>query len=124
MLFLIEAENYSAHQLTKLMLARYGKERIVQDGRLISTTVGRALNRPVVVVFSPYYIDDEHTIIFYESTSDLVDWTMITAWLAERFTRKWRGDLATTNAENFHHCLHAIDEAIKAKETADEPTSS
>lgn len=49
------------------------------------------------------------TVLFYDATSRLVDWTIVDDWLLDRFKGTWDGNRrARTDATNFGHCVQAV----------------
>jgi hypothetical protein len=90
-----------------------------QDGRCFVYGIGQINKRPVCVEVSRYKIWDKW-VLFYSSTSQLVDWEMIENWVEEKiltYTPKWDNSTrcSHTNAMNFHHCVHALEEATGNK---------
>lgn len=77
--------------------------------------IGELDSCPIYVCMSWARIDGQ-MIMFWETTSQIVDTTQVELWLSKHFTGKWdKGTRpAETDAMNFHHCLDAIDEANKA----------
>jgi hypothetical protein len=76
-------------------------------------TIGSVDNRPICVSVQ-YAILNGHKVMFYEGTSQLVDYKMIEDWLERYFDRCNHH----CNAANFHHCMEAVgcyDEARKKK---------
>lgn len=57
-------------------------------------------------------IIDGHYICFYDCCSQVVDWAMIDKWLDDNYHGKWAKGTrkAHCDAQNFHLCLHAIEE--------------
>lgn len=51
-------------------------------------------------------------VMFWEATSELVDFKIVRAWIEKQCSPRWAGEtrLAHTDANNFHHVLHAIEE--------------
>lgn len=68
-------------------------------------TVGTVGDSPVAVSIGFSYLDG-HLILFWEATSQVVDYRMIEAWLEANVPAYAKGK--RTNAMNFHNCLHAL----------------
>ena len=67
--------------------------------------VGTLDGRPVVVSMTWEEING-CMIMFWNPTSEVVDYRMIKEWLEEHFTRKYDVTRpARCNAMNFHHCV-------------------
>lgn len=55
-------------------------------------------------------------VCFYYNSSQVVDTKQTEAWFDKHFTGTYGGGRrAMSNAMNFHHCLHAIEEFTAAK---------
>ena len=77
-----------------------------------SVTVGNIGARPVCLSANWARIDGQ-LVMFWEATSEVVDYAQIKKWLSRHFNGKWDHGTrdATADAMNFHHCLAAIDTA-------------
>jgi hypothetical protein len=111
--FLVEADDFAK---LRLWSENHNRAEIKweEGGCGYLVTVGHLNKRPVAITVTWDFIN-EKKICFWEATSELVDHKMIKEWLARHFTGRWDNDTrpATTNAMNFHHCLHAIQESKK-----------
>ncbi len=80
-------------------------------------TVATLNKRPIVVCCFWYRIDGQ-VVMFYEPTSELVDWKKIKAWLEKEYVHlpKWDNGHRRSHcdAQNFGDCLQAIAERNKA----------
>lgn len=76
-------------------------------------TIGTLGKRPICLTIFWARIDGQ-IVMFYEATSELVDWAKIRAWLDTEYKHVPMWDNSTRkpfcDAQNFHHCLSAIDE--------------
>lgn len=66
-------------------------------------TVGTLDRRPVCIALL-WHVLEGKTVLFFEPTSQVVDYKLIDAW----FDRRLPG-IPRTNAMNFHHVVHKID---------------
>lgn len=76
------------------------------------TTIGQYTRRPVCVNINYVRINGQ-VVMFYEPTSELVDWRMVRKWLDKEYAHvpKWDGSRRPhCDAMNFGHCLAAIDQ--------------
>ena len=110
--YLVEAESFAAHKLAMDLIHRYG-DLAKQGNPGHSFVCGHATGAngqpgAVVIVFWKYNIGDIN-IAFYEATSQLVDWVLIHEWIEERYSG------LRTNATNFHHVIHVINESLAVK---------
>jgi hypothetical protein len=126
--FVVEADSFAYHTLAMELIRKYGNLAVqgnpghtfnvgVLQQKVVPLTPGEdelgsgILERPVVVTFWTYKIGNVN-IAFLDAHSMLVDWDMINAWLAERY----EGPKA--NADNWHQCLHVIEDKLRAGTTA------
>lgn len=73
--------------------------------------VGQLDNRPIMISLSFVEIE-EKVVAFWYAMSEVVDYAQIKVWLAQHFDKTYNGGRpATSNAQNFHHCLQAIAES-------------
>lgn len=83
-------------------------------------TIGTLDKRPICLTIFWARIDGQ-VVMFYEVTSELVDWRKIRAWLDAEYKHVPMWDKGTRrpfcDAQNFHLCLTAIDERNKAAAT-------
>lgn len=81
-------------------------------------TIGTLGKRPICLTIFWARIDGQ-VVMFYEATSELVDWAKIQAWLDIEYKHVPMWDNGTRkpfcDAQNFHHCLSAIDERNKTR---------
>lgn len=84
----------------------------INDGWLIE--VGEINKKPCCVSVGWAKIEG-YLVMFYYPTSRMVDWQMIEKWLDKNFQGKWDSGTrkAQTDAQNFHHCVSAINERKK-----------
>lgn len=119
--FVVEATH---HEQQQLWVNHYYEPRPdarkVQKWEQVMTswlgTIGELDNRPVVVQCS-WAILEGYRVLFYETTSQVVDYTMVDKWI-RHFSESilWDGSRrAHTNASNFHHCLQAIRALVEEK---------
>lgn len=119
--FIVEANSFEEHCLwaqhatESPYYPEYPKVKWEQVyGYLI--TVGKLDNRPVCITGSWVKIDGFY-VMFWDATSQVVDYVQITKWLEDNF--KGKCDNGTCRAEsdamNFGHCLSAIREFKKSK---------
>jgi hypothetical protein len=104
--FIVEATD-----LERLMLWRDHAERTnwQQDNPGTMIIAGHLDGRPVCVTLT-WEIQCGQRVLFWEATSEVVDYKMIKAWFAQNtHAPDWGGGRpARCNASNFHHCLDAI----------------
>ena len=84
-------------------------------------TIGLYCKRPICVSVSWVRING-FVVMFYEPTSELVDWRVVKKWLAEEYAHvpKWDGSRTPQcDAMNFSHCLSHTRDLQKAKFHAD-----
>lgn len=112
---LLEATEYAveATDFEKFSLWKQHNEKVSSwTNRLggYSITLGIIEGMPIVLSVVFEQIED-HLILFYTPTSQLVDWRMIEAWVEKLpVVIKKGGKLgATTDAGNFIHCFHELD---------------
>lgn len=115
--FVVEATSFEVHCLWQHH-AEKSDNRIfpavtweqVNPGWVV--TVGELDNRPVVLSLSWVRINDK-LVMFWDQCSQVADSVMAEAWIDRHFTTKWDRSSrdSKTDANNFHHCIHAIREA-------------
>lgn len=116
-LFIVEATSFEvqclwADHASDSQLRRFAPRHWEQVNPGWSITVGQ-LNSRLICISTSWARIDGQLVMFWEATSQLVDMLLVEKWLAENFKGKWGGGRdATTNAQNFHHCLHAIDDQL------------
>jgi hypothetical protein len=105
--FWVEADSFSRHELWAKFHKDYVWKQILTG---LNITVGHVNDRSVVISVSWFYIDNVR-VGFYHGCSQLVDHLMIEEWF-KKYDVKYDRDhrRAFTDAGNFHHCLHALDE--------------
>jgi hypothetical protein len=114
-IFIVEATSFEQHCLwaetsSTSDCRRFAPRKWEQmHGWLV--TVGRLDKRPICVSMTWNRIDGQ-LVMFWHPTSQVVDMVQIEKWFDKHFNGKWdKGTRnARTDAMNFHHCLHAIDE--------------
>jgi len=77
-----------------------------QDCRGTSEIVGWLDSRPINITCQWYEIHDR-LVMFWEATSELVDYKLIEGWFAEHCP------CPSTNAMNFHNCILEIERQSK-----------
>ena len=110
--YAVEADSYTMQSLWETysneQLNLYKTERNTidwkQDLKGTLTQIGELNGRPIIVCFFWAKLNN-HLIVFYEATSQLVDWCMVEEWLdincpCER-----------CDANNFGNVLHLIKKA-------------
>jgi len=111
--FLVEATGCEQHFLWSEWHKRVKWE---EQGMGCTGQIGTLDRRPVMLTFFWARINGK-LVGFWDSTSQVVDHKMIEKWLAENCTPP-KCDNGTRSAQcdamNFHHCIHAIQEANKA----------
>lgn len=110
--FLVEANSFETHKLWEEIHDKQGIPWQQDSGVLL--TIGCIDNdeeKPVCVSFMWNRIDGQ-LVCFYEATSRYVDHEMVEAWLNEHCCPKWDSGTRTArcDANNYHHCLHAIEQ--------------
>lgn len=108
--FLVEANSFEA-QCLWVEHARDGRVQWEQ-GHGYAVTVGSLDNRPVVVSIMWNRLNGRW-VAFWHACSQVVDHVMIDAWLGKHFSGTWDNGTrrATCDAMNFHHCIHAMQDA-------------
>lgn len=83
-------------------------------------TVANLRKRPVCISIFGALVND-CAVLFYEATSEVVDWKKIKDWFRDRCWPMWDSGTrrAHCDAMNFHHCLEAVRQwhAEQAKES-------
>jgi hypothetical protein len=79
----------------------------ISMGKIV--TIGEVAKRPIAIQIS-WAIINGHKVMFYEGSSQLVDYKMMEKWLEHHSlnTIQHEGRWAKTNVSNFGHCLQAI----------------
>lgn len=74
-------------------------------------TLGRFGDMPVVLSVT-FHVLENHVVMFYEATSQVVDHRMVEAWVDKHVCAKWDQNTLRprTDAMNFHLCVHALAE--------------
>ena len=85
-----------------------------EDSSGLVYTVGYLSELPVVIELFWVTLNG-HRVCFYNSTSRVVDWTMIKGWLSKVCYPLWDGNSrhADTDAMNFHHCIQHVTSHLK-----------
>lgn len=120
--FLVEATHHEQHQFWHdwHYVPRYEGTAIefweqVMEGRMI--TIGQIDRRPVTICINWAYLNG-YKVMFYEGTSQVVDHQMVERWI-DHFASdiKWDNGYrrARTDSNNFHSCIHAIQELVEKK---------
>lgn len=112
--FLVEADSFATMVFWERNQARK-KPMIWQQEVGMWETIGRLADMPVSICMMPVRISGKR-IIFWELISQVQDCRMVEPYF-ERNNCKPRCDNgtrpATTNADNFQHCIHAIEESLQ-----------
>lgn len=112
-LFIVEATSFEQHSIWEKnrdgRFASHFEWQHIPDGWLVE--VGEINSKPCCISVSWAKIEG-YLVMFYHPTSRMVDWQMIEAWISESFQGKWDSGTrkAKTDAQNFHHCVDAINE--------------
>lgn len=110
-IFVVKATSFERFMLWKEWEKKveWGQGRM---GRMIE--IGELDNRPVCASYIVETLNG-FEILFVEMTSQVRDTVMLEKWLDKHCSPKWdsRKRLARTDATNFHHVIHAIEEAKK-----------
>jgi hypothetical protein len=71
--------------------------------------LGTLDNRPITMSVSFVKLDGK-IVMFWYQCSQVTDSVLAEKWIEDHFKGKWDNGHrdATTNADNFHHCVHAI----------------
>lgn len=82
-----------------------------------SVQVGWLNERPVCISVTGATLDGVR-VLFYEASSQVVDWRQIENWFKAHCWPTWDSGLrrAHCNAENFHLCCQAIEERRKSSD--------
>lgn len=77
-------------------------------------TIGEVAGRPICI-FVFWAKLNGHRVAFWDATSQLVDYVMIETWWAKTCAPRYDGGhrLAATNATNFHHAIHCVEDLGK-----------
>ena len=90
-----------------------------QDGQGFGEQVGRLDGRPIMVSLFRYRIWNKW-VVFYESTSQVVDYRLVEGWIQKNVlihTPDWDNGRRQShcNSDNFHLCVNALEEATGQK---------
>jgi len=112
--FLVEASDTEQFFLWKQSVEEYkfcsAEQWQSQIGR--SHIITQVHGRPINIQLMPVLIKGIH-IGFYDCISQLADWLIVEKFIEEHFTKKYNGSRATTDALNFSHALHYINDKCK-----------
>lgn len=113
-LFIVEATSFEQHCLWE----KHHKElnwQQINSGWLV--TVGKLGDRPCCITTSWAKIEDQ-LVMFYDQCSQVTDTLQTYEWMHKHFNGTWDNGrrMASTDAQNFHLCLHAIREKNEAKQ--------
>ena len=97
--FVVEADDFAIQTLWTKFSTQYNWE---QDCKGLMETVGYLNNHPVCVNFRWAKIN-EHLILFYNPTSQIVDHHMVDEWL-----KKYCNPGRHTDANNFHQVISYV----------------
>lgn len=85
----------------------------VTVGRLVQ--IGELDNRPINISIN-WAVLEGYLVMFYEAVSQVVDHAMVDKWI-EHWSKDIKYDngyrWAHTDSNNFHHCIHAVQELVK-----------
>lgn len=80
--------------------------------------IGELDNRPICIEIYWQYLDG-YKVMFYSACSQVVDHAMVDRWIEHWSLKTIRWDnghrWAQTDSNNFHHCIHAIQELVEKK---------
>lgn len=99
----VEATSFERHSLWQEYTSTGTKWK--DSGHGIGTVVGLIDDRPIFIALNTAVIDNDK-VLFYEATSQLVDWVMIEEWLQKNLpdtARKKDGRVRKTDAQNFYN---------------------
>lgn len=115
--FIVEATSYEQFVLWQDWCAqsespRYGKLKWEQVNPGWLVTVGKIGKRPCCISVSWNRIEGR-LVMFWYQCSQVTDSLQAEAWLEEHFKGKYDNGhrRASTDAQNFGHCIHAIQDA-------------
>ena len=113
--FVVEASNHEIQFIWKEWNQAIPME---QDGSGFGREVGTCGGLPVMVTFFRFKIWGKW-IVFYEPTSQVIDHRLIDNWIKKNVLvhmSTWGGGrLSRCNAQNFHLCVSALEEATGQK---------
>ena len=109
--FVVEATSFEkhclwrnfAHNSDSLFIKNYSFKWEQMDGWMIR--LGTLDNRPVNLDVSWVKINDQ-LVMFWDQCSQVTDYVMTEKWIDKHFKKNYD---YKTDANNFHHCLHAIE---------------
>ena len=99
---LVEATHFEKFALWKEYHHRKEEHLWVDHSQGFSLQIGTLDNRPVWITCWSAIIEGKF-IVFYECTSQVVDWLMIETWLKANF----KANIKMVDAMNFHNALIA-----------------
>jgi hypothetical protein len=108
-------EKYSLESRQSSFIAHENRMKWEQISPGWLVTVGKLDGRPCCISTQWNRISGK-LVLFWYSCSQVTDSVMAEKWITEHFTGTWDSGTrrAWTDAQNFHHCCHAIDEANKS----------
>lgn len=113
--FLVEASHFEKHILWKEW---HGRVKWDQDTFGYMPQVGTLDNRPVMLSFWWARIEGK-LVAFWKCESQVADHDLIEKWFNKHFPAMLDSERrARTDANNFHICIHAIQEANEAELSA------
>lgn len=109
--FVVEASSFEQQALWEAHAVQAGGDNSTRIDWLDQTRgwlleIGRLDNRPICINVRGSLLNGL-AVLFYDATSQVVDWQMIEDWFQERCWPKWDNNTrrAHCDAANFHHCL-------------------
>ena len=104
--FAVEASNFERHCLWN---THHEQVHWKSCNAGYGVNIGKCAGMPVFVsvIFS---VIDGHVVLFYEPTSQVVDWRMVEEWLKTTVPCTWKDNhwVGKADANNFHLCLNAL----------------
>jgi hypothetical protein len=120
--FVVEADTFAQHALWRQHAkdapqnANDQSQKVAwrSDSLGVLLTLGELDGRPVCVSFTWATLNGKR-VLFYNATSEVVDHKLVGEWLQAHCNPKWDNGQrrAHCDAQNFHHCLHALHEVAE-----------
>jgi hypothetical protein len=106
--FVVEATSMEQSQLWE----QYNKKGLIFSNAGYGITVGNLNDRPICISITKATYKGKN-ILIWEATSQLVDYMMI-----EDFFKKTFNEYKKADAQNFHNCIHYLNELVKNESLA------
>lgn len=101
--YVVEATSMEQSQIWE----RYHKKGLSFSNAGYGVTVGHLNDRPICISITKAQYKGKN-ILLWEATSQLVDYVMI-----EDFFKKIFNEYKKSDAQNFHNCIHYLNDLIK-----------